>query len=98
MQRTAFAAGDIGDTLLIDVRRRVVLNTFPRARIETWMPNGNRILVSKIDADTGCRLLYIGSEDEERWKLLTPDKVSDGEPSFSPDGRKIATNSKAEKI
>ncbi len=94
IQRTQFAAGDIGDTLVLDVRRREVLNTFLRARVEMWSPNGSKMIVSRLDPDTGCRLLYIGADDEDKWRRITPEAVSDGEQAFSPDGRKIAVHAR----
>ncbi len=94
IQRTQFTAGDIGDTLVMDVRRREVINTFLRARVEMWSPNGSKMIVSRLDPDTGRRLLYVGAEDEDKWRLITPEDVSDGEQAFSPDGRKIAVHAR----
>jgi Tol biopolymer transport system component len=52
------------------------------------------MLASRIEAATGCRQLYIGAGREEDWKPLTPDDVSDNEPAFSPDGRRIAVHAR----
>ncbi len=94
VQRMAFGAADIGDTLVFDVAKRKVLNTFQNSRLEAWSPNGSKIIAGRIDSATGCRQLYIGSGRDDNWKLLTPDEVSDNEPVFSPDGRRIAVHTR----
>ncbi len=96
IQRTPFTGRDIGDTLIINVAERKVLKTFRRTRIEMWLPDGRRMIASRIDPMTGRRILYAGADNEKAWKLLTPSDTSDGEPALSPDGKKLVVHTRGD--
>ncbi len=96
VQRSPFEETDIGDTLVIDINSGTVKKTFRQARLEAWSPDGEMMLVSRIEKMSGRRLLYHGNGDNDKWKLLTPEGSSDGEPAFSPDGGRIVVHARDE--
>jgi len=96
VQRVPVAAGDIGDTLVIDTATRKVTRTYIGARVEMWFDDNERLIASRIDPATGRRIIYVVGRRSEDWKPLTPENVSDGEFAFSPDCSRLAVHARDE--
>jgi hypothetical protein len=94
VQRSPMAAGDIGDTLVIDTRTRKIVRTHPHARVEFWLDPDGTVLASRIEPETGRRTVFTGGAVAADWKPLTPDGISDGELAADPDGKHLAVQAR----
>ncbi len=87
-----FKNGDNGIAIL-DVERREVEKTISMKQVDqitniAWSPDGNRILYS--GAIGGISDLFIYDLKKEQNEQITDDLYSEIQPSWSPDGKKIA--------